>query len=289
MKRLERREYAHVEGVDTGDELTSLARAFNVMVDGLQERDRLRATFGKYMTPSVMEHLLKGKVTLGGETLAVTVLFSDIRSFSTLSEDMGAQAVVAMLNEYFSEMVDAVMSEDGVVDKYIGDGIMVVFGAPVPKSDDAVRAVRAAVKMRRGLARLNARLEARGLPPLAVRHRHPHRRGGRRQHRQRGAHGVHRHRRRRERGLPAGERHQGRRRPRADERRRPGRSSKGQIDARPLREITVKGRAQPVMTYEVLGIAGESATEELAERLCERRGRLAPTGHAALLRKRASG
>jgi adenylate cyclase len=167
LKKLENQEYVHVDMVPTGDELEDLATGFNTMVDGLKERDKLRSTFGKYMTQTVMEHLMSGKVQLGGETLTVTVLFSDIRSFTTISEEMhDPQALVALLNEYFTEMVGIVIQEDGVVDKYIGDAIMAVFGAPVGKHDDAERAVRAAVRMRVALAHLNERLEKRGVKPL---------------------------------------------------------------------------------------------------------------------------
>jgi adenylate cyclase len=166
QKKLEQQQYVHVDALKTGDELEDLATGFNAMVDGLKERDKLRTTFGKYMTQAVLEHLLAGRVELGGETLPVTVLFSDIRSFTTISEKMNAHELVALLNEYFTEMVGAIMGQDGVVDKYIGDAIMAVFGAPVPKPDDAVRAVRAAVKMREALATLNQRLVARGVPPI---------------------------------------------------------------------------------------------------------------------------
>lgn len=167
-KKLENEEYVHVEGVKTGDEIEALASGFNVMVDGLRERDKLRATMGKYMTQSVMDHLMRGKVELGGESLVVTVLFSDIRSFTSMSEKITAQELVKLLNEYFTEMVTVVMEEGGVVDKYIGDAIMAVFGAPVSKPDDAVRAVRAAVRMRHALATLNTRLLARGALPIAT-------------------------------------------------------------------------------------------------------------------------
>jgi adenylate cyclase len=167
LLKLQKHEYAHVDMIHSGDEIEDLANGFNVMVDGLQERDKLRSTFGKYMTQTVMEHLMSGKVQLGGETLTVTILFSDIRGFTSLSEEMNdAQALVALLNEYFTEMVRIVMEENGVVDKYIGDAIMAVFGAPVSKNDDAVRAVRAAVRMRLALADLNERLVARGVSPL---------------------------------------------------------------------------------------------------------------------------
>ena len=165
-QNIEKDNYTHVEGVKTGDEIELLASGFNSMVDGLRERDKLRATMGKYMTQSVMDHLMRGKVELGGEALTVTILFTDIRSFTSISETMTAHELVKLLNEYFTEMVTVIMEEGGVVDKYIGDAIMAVFGAPVSKPDDARRAVRAAVRMRHALAVLNERLVARGAVPI---------------------------------------------------------------------------------------------------------------------------
>jgi adenylate cyclase len=166
MRKLEQQEYVKVEAVKTGDELEDLAVGFNAMVDGLRERDKLRTTMGKYMTEAVVAHLLAGEVELGGKTIEVTILFCDLRDFTALSETRSAQQIVELLNEYFTEMVDCVMAEGGVVDKYIGDNIMAVFGAPVSRADDASRAVRAAVHLRDALARLNQKLGARGLEPL---------------------------------------------------------------------------------------------------------------------------
>ncbi len=163
-KKIVDHDYAHVQGVKTGDELEDLANGFNAMVDGLQERDKLKTTFGKYMTPSIVEHLMAGKVALGGVSLEVSILFSDIRDFTSISEKMDAHELVALLNEYFTEMVTIVIDEGGVVDKYIGDAIMAVFGAPVPGPNDPLHAVRAAVRMRAALEALNERMEARGKP-----------------------------------------------------------------------------------------------------------------------------
>ena len=166
IRRLEQQEYVKVEVLRTGDELEDLAQGFNSMVDGLRERDKLRVTMGKYMTEEVLEHVLAGEVELGGKTLELTILFCDLRDFTTLSEKRTAQQIVELLNEYFTEMVDCVMAEGGVVDKYIGDNIMAVFGAPVTRPDDAKRAVRAAVRMRGALAKLNERFAARGIERL---------------------------------------------------------------------------------------------------------------------------
>ncbi|HEX7701141.1 MAG TPA: adenylate/guanylate cyclase domain-containing protein [Kofleriaceae bacterium] len=166
MRRLEQQEYVKVEAVKTGDELEDLASGFNSMVDGLRERDKLRVTMGKYMTEEVLAHVMAGEVELGGKTLEITILFCDLRGFTTFAEKRTAQELVGILNEYFTDMVDCVMAEGGVVDKYIGDNIMAVFGAPVSRPDDAQRAVRAALKMRVALAKLNTRFAERGIEPL---------------------------------------------------------------------------------------------------------------------------
>ena len=158
--------YVNVPVLRSGDELESLARDFNGMVEGLRERDRLRETFGRYVTRQVADHLLKGNVSLGGELVPVTILFSDIRSFTTISESMEPRALLDFLNVYFTGMVESVMRYQGVVDKFIGDAIMAVFGAPVPHPDDPLNAVKAALDMRARLETLNVGFRERGLPEL---------------------------------------------------------------------------------------------------------------------------
>ena len=166
LRKLEQQEYTRVDVMRTGDELEDLAEGFNRMVDGLQERDKLRATMGKYMTAQVMSHVLANEIELGGKALEVTILFCDLRDFTTLSENKTPHDVVALLNEYFTEMVEVIHDQGGVVDKYIGDNIMAVFGAPVSRPDDAIHAVGAAVRMRAALAALNVRFAERGLAQL---------------------------------------------------------------------------------------------------------------------------
>jgi adenylate cyclase len=260
VKRVEQLDYVHCAEVKTGDELEALASGFNTMVDGLKERDKLRTTFGKYMTASVMDHLMSGKVALGGESLEVTILFTDIRSFTTLSERMDPQQLVGLLNEYFSEMVGIVMEENGVVDKYIGDAIMAVFGAPVPKPGDAVNAVRAAVRMRTALRHLNARLAERGIPALRTGigiHTGPVVAGNigseKRMEYTVIGDAVNLASR-----LESNTKDLGVNVLISDD---TYQRVKDVISARPVREITVKGRKQPVMTYEVLGIVGEPPLE----------------------------
>lgn len=150
----------------TGDELETLTVHFNEMVEGLKERDRLKETFGRYVTRQVADHLMKGHQNLGGELVPVTVLFSDIRQFTSISERMDPRALLDFLNEYFSGMVESVMHHQGVVDKFIGDAIMAVFGAPVPEPEDPFRAVQAALEMRTRLAKINEGFGARGLPEI---------------------------------------------------------------------------------------------------------------------------
>ena len=160
-------DYAPVEGVHTGDELEALAGDFNLMVRGLDERDRLKTMFGKYVTRQVVEHLMLNDPQLGeGRALPVTVLFSDIRGFTTLSEKMDPKELLDFLNAYFTGMVDSVLKNDGVVDKFIGDALMAVFGAPHPTPNDALNAVRAAIEMKATLRRMNDGFRAKGLPEI---------------------------------------------------------------------------------------------------------------------------
>lgn len=158
--------YQTVPKLQGGQELEQLGARFNEMVEGLQERDRLRDTFGRYVTRQVADHLMKNTQSLGGELVPVTVLFSDIRSFTSISEQMEPRALLDFLNEYFSGMVESVLTHHGVVDKFIGDAIMAVFGAPVPEPDDPLHAVKAALEMRARLERINADFARRGLPQI---------------------------------------------------------------------------------------------------------------------------
>jgi class 3 adenylate cyclase len=138
------------------------------MAAGLAERERERDIFGRVVSPEVREKLLGGELRLGGETRRVAVLFSDVRGFSSLSERMDPQGVVALLNEYLTEMAEAVRPYQGYINNFIGDAIVVVFGAPLDQPGIEVRAARAAVAMQARLAQLNARRVARGDFPIVT-------------------------------------------------------------------------------------------------------------------------
>lgn len=128
-----------------------------VVMDDISDEKRLKSTMYRYMTQELAEQLLSsGDAKLGGDRKEVSVLFSDIRSYTTLTESMEAEEVVAMLNEYFETMVDAVFTYKGTLDKYIGDAIMAVYGSPLPLDDHAWMAVQTALEMRRRLALFNA-------------------------------------------------------------------------------------------------------------------------------------
>lgn len=150
------------------DEAGKLMVAVNQMLDGLEEREFIKDALSRYVTHEVTDTVLAGGLNLGGELLEVTVLMTDIRDFTPLTERLPPRRLVRLLNRYFTAMVEECAEHGGFVDKFIGDAMMVVFGAPTPRpaADSALRAARAAMGMRRRLGALNARLAAEGMPTL---------------------------------------------------------------------------------------------------------------------------
>lgn len=133
-----------------------------------KEKRWIRETFQRYVSPHVVEALIRdpSKLALGGEEREVSVLFCDIRGFTSWSERLRPEELVPLLNEYLSALTEVVLKEDGVLDKYIGDAIMAFWGAPLDQPDHALQAVRAAQTMVRRLETLNAAWAARGVAPL---------------------------------------------------------------------------------------------------------------------------
>jgi adenylate cyclase len=158
-------EHARVQ-VMTQDELGAFAQTFNAMVEGIKARQRERDIFGRVVSPEVREKLLTGEIKLGGENLRVSVLFSDIRGFSSISEKLSPNDVVMLLNDYLTEMTEAVRPWGGYVNNFIGDAMVVVFGAPEAQAGNELNAIRAALAMKERLAALNRRRHDMGDPPI---------------------------------------------------------------------------------------------------------------------------
>lgn len=152
----------------THDELALLTTSFTDMGKGLLERERLKDSFGRFTNQAVAEKAMRGELSLGGEIKFVTIFFSDIRSFTAISEKLSATQVVEFLNEYMTRMVKCVTVTGGFIDKYIGDAIMATWGTPVsagtPKKD-AINAIRCALMMRSELMAFN---KDRGTPDKPI-------------------------------------------------------------------------------------------------------------------------
>ena len=139
------------------------------VIEDISSEKRIKSTMSRYMDPGIADRLVAaGSDVLGGKDVECTVLFSDIRGFTTLTEQLGAQETVALLNEYFTLMVECVQHEEGMLDKFIGDALMAAFGIPEGHADDADRAVRAAIAMIRTLGTWNQQRLAHGKLPVNI-------------------------------------------------------------------------------------------------------------------------
>ena len=140
-----------------------------MVIEDISSEKRLKSTMSRYMDPGIADRLVaSGAELLGGQNVESTVMFSDIRGFTTLTEQLGAQGTVALLNEYFTLMVDCIQHEGGMLDKFIGDAIMAAFGIPVAHEDDADRAMRASIAMMGTLNKWNGQRISEGKPPVNI-------------------------------------------------------------------------------------------------------------------------
>ncbi|MDR3624924.1 MAG: adenylate/guanylate cyclase domain-containing protein [Chlamydiales bacterium] len=153
---------------DAHDEISVLTNSFANMVQGLQDKEKIRDLLDKVVSKEIAAEILKGKVQLGGESRIVSVLFVDIRGFTRLTEQVDPQIVISQLNKYMTEMSNIIEHEGGVIDKYIGDEIMALYGAPVAMEDSAKRALTTALKMLESLNYWNAKRIKEGLVPIQV-------------------------------------------------------------------------------------------------------------------------
>lgn len=140
-----------------------------IIIDDISTEKRMKSTMSRYMDPGLADQLLAGgEDILGGKSTTATILFSDIRGFTTLTEELGAQGTVSLLNEYFTIMVDCIQKEGGMLDKFIGDAIMAAFGVPMAHDDDEDRAVRSAIAMIGALNTWNIKRLGEGKKPVRM-------------------------------------------------------------------------------------------------------------------------
>lgn len=141
-----------------------------IIIDDVTENEIIKESFSRYVAHQVVERILNGaeKVCLNGVRKEVTVLFADVRGFTSLSEKYDPEKVVSMLNDFFSIMVDVVFKYEGTLDKFIGDNVMAVFGAPVSQADDTERAVFAALEMQEKIKSFNNDRRSKNEKPLEI-------------------------------------------------------------------------------------------------------------------------
>jgi adenylate cyclase len=167
-KKIEEGDYEHRVVTKQRDEIGTLATAFNSMSRGLAERDRVRSLLGKVVSPSIATELMEKGITLGGEERNVTILFSDIRDYTGMCERLTPVEMVDTLNLYFTRMSEIIERHGGVIDKYVGDAIMALFGAPVSHPEEADAALSAALEMCQALDELNQQWREEGKPTLEM-------------------------------------------------------------------------------------------------------------------------
>jgi adenylate cyclase len=166
LRRVRNGDFEKKVRVTSNDEIGYTGDVINEMTVGLQEREMIKDTFGKYVAKEVRDEILSGKIPLDGEKKDVTILFSDLRNFTPMTERNDPKLVVKIMNLYFKEMADVIQEQAGLVLQFIGDEIYAVFGAPVFLSDHAVRAFRAGLEMNHRLKKLNTDLREKGWPIL---------------------------------------------------------------------------------------------------------------------------
>lgn len=154
----------------TRDEFNDLAMSINYMAQGLEERERLKVGLARYVSHYALEELLKldKPITLEGERKRVTILFSDIRHFTTIAEKLPPEEVLKLLNEYFKEMIEVIFSYGGTLDKFIGDGLLAEFGAPLDDKLQELHAVLAAIQMHLRLKTLCEKWIEQGRPCFSM-------------------------------------------------------------------------------------------------------------------------
>ncbi|MBN2381118.1 adenylate/guanylate cyclase domain-containing protein [candidate division WOR-3 bacterium] len=152
------------------DEVGILGDRFNWMMRGLEEGEFVKNIFKRYVTRQVAEKVLAEKdlAHLEGDRRVISILFADIRGFTRLSQNMTPEEIIAMLNQYFAPVIEVIIKNEGVLDKFIGDGFLAFWNAPLPQKDHALKACKAAIEIKKALSALNAKRGAEGKQPIKV-------------------------------------------------------------------------------------------------------------------------
>ena len=242
--------------VPSRDEIGMLTESFNQMARSLREKEMIKRAFTRYVAREVVEEILKDpeSMVLRGERREVTVLFCDVRGFTPLSERLSPEEVVLLLNDFYTLMIETTFKHDGTLDKFMGDAVMSIFGAPIAHPDHSARAVLTALAMQEGIAGLNEKRAREGKEGVAI--------------------GI---------GVSAGEAVAGtvgteermeytvigdsvNLAARLESNAKPGQilisqatwdRVRGVVEVRPLGPIKVKGKEEQVEVYEVLGLPGQ--------------------------------
>jgi adenylate cyclase len=144
------------------DEISSLTRAFETMIEGLKEREKIRSVLNKVVSKDIADEILKSHIQLGGEDREITILFADIRNFTGMIQPLTPQETIMILNAFMTKMTRVIEGEGGIIDKYIGDEIMALYGAPISYPDHALKALASAKIMIETLKLWNIERERQG-------------------------------------------------------------------------------------------------------------------------------
>lgn len=151
-----------------GNEIRQLYDSFTEMVEGLKEKEKVKGILNKVVSAEIAKEIMKGDVALGGEERVVTILFADIRNFTFLTQNMAPQEVIELLNTCMTKLSEAIDFHHGVIDKYIGDGIMAIYGAPIAFTESPKQAVLSSLSMLKKLETWNAERKKAGLFPIEI-------------------------------------------------------------------------------------------------------------------------